>query len=156
MHVDAGGDRGKEPDDWKSGIGDLVADLLSYWTFGAGDYTGSSRPYGPVRLIVWTALSIGVAASVSAVRIALFGEPRAGWAIALVPLIMPMVGALAHRPRRWQGGLALGAATGVLTAVGLGIDMSSSVNGFWSGFIAISAGFLVCSAMFAAITWPRR
>ncbi|WP_433414201.1 hypothetical protein ACQP1V_33400 [Microtetraspora malaysiensis] len=64
MHVDAGGDRGKEPDDWKSGIGDLVADLLSYWTFGAGDYTGSSRPYGPVRLIVWTALSIGVAAAV--------------------------------------------------------------------------------------------
>ncbi|WP_067175458.1 hypothetical protein [Microtetraspora niveoalba] len=148
----------KEPENWKSGIGDLVAGLLSFWAFGIGTYEAgeSDRAYGPVRLIVWTLVSIGVAAAVSAVRITLFGEPRAGWGIVLIPLVLPMVGAVSHRPRRWQGGAIAGVAAGVLVAVWLGVDMGSSVSAFWGGFIAVAAGFLVCSAVFAAVARPRR
>ncbi|MFC4534494.1 hypothetical protein [Sphaerisporangium dianthi] len=146
-----------DPDDWRSGIGDLVADMFSYWTFGLGSYSAgeSDRAYGPVKLVIWTVVAIGVAAAVSALRIALFGEPTAGWGIALVPLIMPLVGALAHRPRHWVPGLVLGAGAGVLTAVGLGIDLGSSIGSFWGGMAAVSAGFLVCSIVFAAVTWNR-
>ncbi|GAA5084794.1 hypothetical protein HNP84_010156 [Thermocatellispora tengchongensis] len=146
----------EEARDWRAGLGDVVGEFVSFWLFGLGGYEGeaTSRGYGPVKLVVWTVAAIGVAALVSAVRIAVFGEPRTGWAIALFPLILPMVAAVAHRPRRWRGGLGLGVVAGVLVAAGIGIDLGGSLGSFWSGLAAISAGFLACSVVFAAVTWP--
>ncbi|MEU0477564.1 hypothetical protein ABZ260_00030 [Streptosporangium sp. NPDC006013] len=149
---------GENLQDWKTGVGEMVADLFSYWMFGPGAYTAgeSDRQYGPVKLVIWTVFAIGIAAAVSALRIALFGEPRAGWGIALVPLILPMVGALAYRPRHYIPGLVLGVIAGLLTTVGLGLDLGSTTSSFWGGLAVVSAGFLVCSVVFAAVTWPRR
>ncbi|MFD1543936.1 hypothetical protein [Nonomuraea guangzhouensis] len=37
----------------------------------------------------------------------------------------------------------------------LGIDVATTLSSFWAGFAAVCAGFLVCSVVFAAITWPH-
>nr|WP_055502687.1 hypothetical protein [Nonomuraea pusilla] len=144
------GGPGERPD-----LGGMVVELLAYWTFGgdphaAGETTGHG--YGPVRLVVWTVAAIGVAAAVSAVRIALFGEPTAGWGIALLPLLLPLTGAVAHRPPGYVPALVSGVAAGLVAALLLGIDLGTTLSSFWAGFGAVSAGFLVCSVVFAVVT----
>ena len=44
---------------------------------------------------------------------------------------------------------------GVVTALLIGIDMRTTLSSFWVGFAEVCAGFLVCSVVFAAVTWPR-
>ncbi|WP_327584025.1 hypothetical protein OHA25_50790 [Nonomuraea sp. NBC_00507] len=146
----------KRPEDDKPNIGDLIGELLSFWAFGPDAYASEHNVrYHPVKLVIWTFVAIGVAAAVSAVRLAMFGEPRVGWAVALVPLLLPLTGALAHKPPRYVPGLVWGLTAGLVTALLLGIDLGSSLGSFWTGFASVCAGFLVCSVVFAAVTWPR-
>ncbi|RVX38596.1 hypothetical protein EDD27_0918 [Nonomuraea polychroma] len=146
----------KSPDDDKPDVGGMIGELLSFWAFGP-DAHGSEHfhRYHPVKLVVWTLVAIAVSAVVSAVRVALFGEPTVGWAIALFPLLLPLTGAVAHQPPRYVAGLAWGPAAGLVTSLLLGIDIGSSLGSFWTGFASVCAGFLVCSMVFAAVTWPR-
>ncbi|MFD1540951.1 hypothetical protein [Nonomuraea guangzhouensis] len=146
----------KHPDDDKQNIGDMIGELLSFWTLGPDAYAAEHNTrYHPVKLVIWTLVAVGVSAAVSAVRLALFGEPTAGWAVALFPLVLPLVGALAHKPPRYVAALGWGLGVGLVTALLLGIDIGSSLSSFWTGFASVCAGFLVCSAVFAAVTWPR-
>ncbi|TMR97472.1 hypothetical protein [Nonomuraea basaltis] len=147
----------KRPDDDKPDIGDMIGELLSYWAFGPDAHASGEHNlrYHPVKLVVWTLVAIAVSAVLSAVRLALFGEPRVGWAVALFPLLLPLTGALAHKPPRYVPALAWGLAAGAVTALLLGIDVGASLSSFWTGFVAVCAGFLLCSVVFAAITWPR-
>ncbi|MGN9841051.1 hypothetical protein ACTMTI_23290 [Nonomuraea sp. H19] len=132
----------------------MIGELLAFWMFG--DVSGEHNlRYHPVKLVIWTLVAIAVSAVVSAARLALFGEPRTGWAIALLPLLLPLTGALAHKPPRYVPGLTWGLAAGLVAALLLGIDMGTTLSSFWAGFTAVCAGFLVCSVVFAAITWPR-
>jgi hypothetical protein len=122
------------------------------------DAHGSERyhRYHPVKLVLWTLVAIALTAVVYAARVALFGEPKVGWGIALFPLLLPLTGAVAHRPPRYVAGLASGLAAGLVTALMLlGVDLGSSLSSFWMGFASVCAGFLVCSVVFAAVTWPR-
>lgn len=146
----------KSPDGGRTGIGDMVAELIGFWTFGPEPHASEHNVrYHPVKLVIWTIVAIGVSAAVSAVRLALFGEPRAGWAVALFPLVPPLTGALAHRPPRYVPALVAGIAAGLVTALMIGIDLGTSLSSFWTGFAGMSAGFLACSVVFAAVTWPR-
>jgi hypothetical protein len=146
----------KRPEDDKPDIGEMIRELLAYWTFGWDSYTSEHNVrYHPVKLVVWMLVAIAVSAGVSAARIALFGEPVAGWAIVLFPLLIPLTGAVAHRPPRHVPALAWGLAAGGVTALLIGIDMGTTLSSFWAGFAGVCAGFLVCSVVFAAITWPR-
>lgn len=146
----------KESDDDKPDIGELAGELLSFWAFGPDAHASEHNlRYHPVKLVVWTLVAIAVAAGVTAVKLALFGEPRAGWAVTLFPLLLPLTGALAHRPPRYVAALVSGVTAGLVAALLLGIDMGTTLSGFWAGFAAMCAGFLVCSVVFAAVTWPR-
>ncbi|WP_188189917.1 hypothetical protein [Nonomuraea sp. SYSU D8015] len=146
----------QSPDDGKPDIGDMIGDLLSFWMLGSiGSTSEHNLRYHPVKLVVWTLVAIAVATVVSAVKLALFGEPRAGWATTLIPLLLPLTGAVAHRPPRYASALAGGLAAGVVTALLIGIDMGTTLSSFWAGFAGVCAGFLACSVVFAAVTWPR-
>jgi hypothetical protein len=146
----------EKPEDDKPEIGDMIGELLSFWALGPDVYASEhNRRYHPVKLVVWTLVAIAVSAGVTAARLALFGEPTAGWAIALFPLLLPLTGALAHKPARYGPALGWGLAAGLVTALLLGIDLGTTLSSFWSGFAAMCAGFLVCSVVFAAVTWPR-
>ncbi|MFI7700449.1 hypothetical protein [Nonomuraea sp. NPDC049480] len=134
----------------------MIEELLSFWMFGSvGSTSEHNLRYHPAKLVIWTLVAIAVAAAVSWVKLALFGEPRAGWATTLLPLLLPLTGAVAHRPPRYVAALAWGLAAGVVTALLIGIDMGTTLSSFWAGFAGVCAGFLVCSVVFAAVTWPR-
>ncbi|WP_433258419.1 hypothetical protein ACQPYK_23455 [Streptosporangium sp. CA-135522] len=144
------------PDDDKPDIGGVIDDLLSFWVFGSiGSTSQHNLRYHPVKLVIWTLVAIAVAAVVSAVKLALFGEPRSGWATTLFPLLVPLTGAMAHRPPRYVSALAGGLVAGVVTALLIGIDMGTTLSSFWAGFAGVCSGFLACSVLFAAVTWPR-
>ncbi|RBQ14956.1 hypothetical protein DP939_37860 [Spongiactinospora rosea] len=134
----------------------MIGELLTFWTFGPDAYASEhNRRYHPLKLVIWTVVAVGVSAVVTAVRLALSGEPRAGWAVALFPLVLPLTGAVAHKPPRYVPGLVAGVSAGLVTALLLGIDLGTSLSSFWSGFAAMCAGFLACSVVFSAVTWPR-
>ncbi|MEV4800133.1 hypothetical protein AB0K18_08950 [Nonomuraea sp. NPDC049421] len=146
----------RSPGDGRADLGDMIGELLSFWTFGPEAHASEHNVrYHPVKLVIWTVVAIGVSAVVSAVRLALFGEPTAGWAVALFPLVLPLTGALAHRPPRYVPALAGGLVAGLVVALLLGIDLGQSYSSFWAGLAAMCAGFLACSVVFAAVTWPR-
>ncbi|HEX4816829.1 MAG TPA: hypothetical protein VFV66_29150 [Nonomuraea sp.] len=146
----------KESENDRPHIGDMVAELLSFWAFGPDAYASEHNVrYHPVKLVVWTVVAIAVVAGLSAARVAFFGEPTGGWAVMLFPLLLPLTGALAHRPPGYAGGLVSGVAAGLFAALLLGIDFGTTLSGFWAGLAAVCAGFLVCSVVFAAVTWPR-
>ncbi|MEV6150359.1 hypothetical protein AB0L53_08450 [Nonomuraea sp. NPDC052129] len=135
----------------------MIGELFSYWTFGLDAHASGEHNlrYHPVKLVVWALVAIAVSAVMSAVRLALFGEPQAGWTVALFPLLLPLTGAVAHKPPRYAPALFWGLAAGGVTAVLLGIDVATTLSSFWAGFAAVCAGFLVCSVVFAAIARPH-
>jgi hypothetical protein len=146
----------KRREDDKPHLDGIFGELVSFWVFGPNaEASEHNYRYHPLKLVIWTIAAIGVSAVVSAVRLALFGEPTVGWAVALFPLVLPLTGALAHRPPRYVPGLVTGLAAGLVTALLLGIDLGSSLSSFWTGFAAMCVGFLMCSVVFAAVTWPR-
>ncbi|MBF8184671.1 hypothetical protein ITP53_02695 [Nonomuraea sp. K274] len=129
---------------------DMIGEQLAYWTFGPDPHMSGApgSSYTPVRLVVWTLVAIAVSAGVSAVRLALSEKPpQVGVAMVLIPLLLPLIGALAHKPPRHVLALGCGLAAGVGTALALGID-----GPYWTAFAAVCAGFLVCSVVFAAVT----
>ncbi|WP_188194718.1 hypothetical protein [Nonomuraea sp. SYSU D8015] len=134
----------------------MIGELLSFWAFGPDAYASEHNlRYSPAKLVVWTLVAIAVSTIVSAARLSLVGEPRAGWAIALFPLLVPLTGAVAHKPPNYVPALVWGLKAGMVTALLIGIDMGTTLSSFWAGFAGLCSGFLVCSVVFAAITWPR-
>jgi hypothetical protein len=145
----------------REGLGDMVTDMLTFWLFGPIDAAyeagRSDERFGPVKLIVWTIIAIGVGAGIVGLRHLLFGSSSGmGWAIAVVPLVLPVVGALAHRPpRRWPG-LAVGVLAGAPAGLAVGVATASSLGSPWHGFAGLSSGFLVGMIGFALVTGVRR
>ncbi|MFC6883830.1 MULTISPECIES: hypothetical protein [Actinomadura] len=139
----------------------MAADMLSFWWFGA-DGGGAYEPgrsderFGPVKLLVWTAVAIAAAAGMLGLRLLFGGPPTAGWAIAAVPLVLPVVGALAHRPpRRWRG-VAVGVLIGTPVGLAVGASTASPLGSLWSGHLGLSSAFLAGAAGFASVTGAAR
>ncbi len=141
---------------WRQGLGDMLADMLTFWWFESSEAYEPGRSderFGPVKLIVWTVVAVAVAAAGLGVKLSLFGGPPVvGWAVAAVPLMLPMVGALAHRPpRRWPG-LAVAVLLGALVGGAVGASTAAPLGSLWSGFVGLSSAFLVGAAGFALVT----
>ncbi|MDL4773850.1 MULTISPECIES: hypothetical protein [Thermomonosporaceae] len=130
--------------------------MLAFWWFEVGSAYEPGRSderFGPVKLIVWTIIAVAVAAAGLGVKLLLFGGPPVvGWAVAVVPLMLPMVGALAHRPpRRWLG-LLVAVLFGALVGIAVGTSTASPLGSLWSGFVGLSSAFLVGAVGFALVT----